>query len=599
MSSIQYDGKVMLTDKDGSKVAVMITTEIINEALHFYPGTYDLLAKTKSIDNKKAFIKAEGNKYKYSDMIYMADALPIRCNYGKFIRENLIEANSKSSAKNKLYTSVEPMLTRIAYQALGMIKNLPTVGSQASLIQHARTLIKREVKGNQSKGPSDEEDTSTPLNTKSKKPRSETQIAYAEAQVRVEARKKELANARVAKAIAKMTNTMTMEEARQARIENAKAMQEEKRRIKEEQKAQEEAIVAQTSQASKEKEVVDLTSHIEHLKKTQRDKNLEEQWSAPLAQKKIKEALKRKVEELVLEPRKVSPKKPRQEEDEENLDNIQVDPIPPSPKSAPLASPCSSKSPIPLVSPTTRPPPSPKTPFAPKSPQQQPTKETSATPTSQAPKATKVPKWASKIKENDVSAQTEATGQQDREQDPRVVLKSHPPGPPQERVQIQLPTREVLEPRAQSPSSAKPIPVPTLIIQIDPSQEEAYEFVRNFDYSQVLQNSARQFQIALQVVTQERDRSVKDNENMLQDLLDIHVQLTKKEAQCHELVKNENKMKEQFKYEDSRYQKLNASYNTIKNTLTALLQNQEPAAAAASTSESAASNALNALQEEL
>ncbi|MCO5609018.1 hypothetical protein L7F22_063238 [Adiantum nelumboides] len=56
MSSIQYDGKALLTDKDGSKVVVMITTDIINEALHFYLGTYDLLAKTKSIDNEKADI---------------------------------------------------------------------------------------------------------------------------------------------------------------------------------------------------------------------------------------------------------------------------------------------------------------------------------------------------------------------------------------------------------------------------------------------------------------------------------------------------------------------------------------------------------------
>ncbi|MCO5607511.1 hypothetical protein L7F22_061707 [Adiantum nelumboides] len=78
MSSIQYDGQAMLRDKDGSKVKVMITTDIINEALHFYQGTYDLLAKTKSIDNKKAFIKAKSNKYKYADMIYSELELPLR-----------------------------------------------------------------------------------------------------------------------------------------------------------------------------------------------------------------------------------------------------------------------------------------------------------------------------------------------------------------------------------------------------------------------------------------------------------------------------------------------------------------------------------------
>ncbi|MCO5605538.1 hypothetical protein L7F22_059721 [Adiantum nelumboides] len=78
MSSIQYDGKAMLTNKDGVKVQVLITTAIANEALHFYPGTYDLLAKTKSIDNEKAFLKAKGNKYKYADMIYNELELPLR-----------------------------------------------------------------------------------------------------------------------------------------------------------------------------------------------------------------------------------------------------------------------------------------------------------------------------------------------------------------------------------------------------------------------------------------------------------------------------------------------------------------------------------------
>ncbi|MCO5592774.1 hypothetical protein L7F22_046777 [Adiantum nelumboides] len=64
-------------------------------------------------------------------------------------------------------------------------------------------------------------------------------------------------------------------------------------------------------------------------------------------------------------------------------------------------------------------------------------------------------------------------------------------------------------------------------------------------------------------------------------------QLTRKEAQNHELIKNEKKMKEQLKYEDAKFQKLTASYNTVKSTLTALLQNQESASAVPSTSDSA------------
>ncbi|MCO5561196.1 hypothetical protein L7F22_014817 [Adiantum nelumboides] len=105
--------------------------------------------------------------------------------------------------------------------------------------------------------------------------------------------------------------------------------------------------------------------------------------------------------------------------------------------------------------------------------------------------------------------------------------------------------------------------------------------------------------MALELVTQERNSGVKENQNLLQDLLDVQGQLTRKQAQCHELVKNENKLKEQLQYEDARFQKINASYNTIKSTLTALLQNQEPASTVASTSDSAVLNTLTTLQKEL
>ncbi|MCO5561273.1 hypothetical protein L7F22_014894 [Adiantum nelumboides] len=268
--------------------------------------------------------------------------------------------------------------------------------------------------------------------------------------------------------------------------------------IEAEQKAQEEAVAADTTQAPKEKEVVDLTSHMEHLKKIQRDKNLEEQWAAQMAQEKIREALRRKTEEPILEPREGNPKKPRQE-DEEELENIQADPLPPSPKFVPpdppsspkfipLAPPSSPKSPIP-------PPPSPKSPLsskspsAPKSPPQQPPVEETHVP-SKAPKATEVPKWSFKLNKKDDSAKGTIEEPQ-KEQGPRGVLESHPLGPSQERVQIHLPIGEILERRAQSPSFARPMLIPTLIIQTDPSQEVAYEFVRNFYYNQVLQNLAR------------------------------------------------------------------------------------------------------------
>ncbi|MCO5548009.1 hypothetical protein L7F22_001465 [Adiantum nelumboides] len=178
MSSIQYDGKAMLTDSDGAKVEVLITKEIINKALQFLPGAYDLIPKTKAIDNKKAFLKVKGSKFKYSNLIYSELELPLRlisqhfrvqkpprytepflhmavvmalcvakrrqvhCDYAKFILESLIEANLKNSAKNKLYMNAGPMLTRVAYQALGMIKDLPAASSQAALIQQAKYVPK-------------------------------------------------------------------------------------------------------------------------------------------------------------------------------------------------------------------------------------------------------------------------------------------------------------------------------------------------------------------------------------------------------------------------------------------------------------------------
>ncbi|MCO5556318.1 hypothetical protein L7F22_009865 [Adiantum nelumboides] len=64
----------------------------------------------------------------------VAKNMTIPYDYGTFILENLVEANLKGLAKNKLYMSVGPMLTKIAYEALGMIEDLPAANSQAALI---------------------------------------------------------------------------------------------------------------------------------------------------------------------------------------------------------------------------------------------------------------------------------------------------------------------------------------------------------------------------------------------------------------------------------------------------------------------------------
>ncbi|MCO5576761.1 hypothetical protein L7F22_030580 [Adiantum nelumboides] len=185
---------------------------------------------------------------------------------------------------------------------------------------------------------SDQEDTLNPLEKRSQKPRSREQVLMDEAMARVEARRKELADARAAKA-AKTTRPMTLEEARKIRIEKAKAIQKERKRI--------EAEATQAVQ-TQEKE---------------------------LAREKIKEALSRKAEEPILEPTQGSPKRPRQEE-EEDIEHIQADPIPPSPINIPLAPPSSPITPFPPAStPRTSPSPSPldlpKSSPAPTSPQQQ------------------------------------------------------------------------------------------------------------------------------------------------------------------------------------------------------------------------------------
>ncbi|MCO5558512.1 hypothetical protein L7F22_012097 [Adiantum nelumboides] len=678
MSSIQHDGKAMITDNDGEKVEVLITKDIINEVLHFIPGAYDLIPKTKSIDNEKAFLKVKDSKFKYSDLIYTELELPlrlisqhlrvqkpprytepflhmavvmalcvaekrqVRCDFAKYILESLIEANLKNSAKIKLYMNAGPMLTKIAYQALGMIEDLPAASSQASLIQQAKyvpkavrttssatsskaskttrskkssskeeqTEIDKEQDSQESAqeevpkevGPSvpseyesNEEDTSIPLERKSQRPRSQEQVLLDKAMARVEARRKELADARAAKAAGK-TRPMMMEEARKIRIERAKALQKEKRRIEAEQKAQEEADVAKAA-PTQETEVVDLSGTMEYLKRLEREKHTAEQRAVQLAQEKIKEALSRKAEEPILEPTQGSPKRPRQEE-EEDIEDIQADPIPSSPISIPPAPQSSPITPFPPAStPQTPPSPSPLdiplSPPAPISPQQQHLSAETAEPTAHITKETSQPMEASPKKET-------AQPMHKADEEKQLEGEQHQP---------------------------KKVDVPILLVQDEePNNDDAMEQVKNFDYTELFQTLTRQFQCqqvvaketeiqrtranqakeemanlgtALELVTKERDSSARENENLIRDLMDLQSQLTRKEAQNHELIKNEKKMKEQLKYEDAKYQKLNTSYNTVKSTLTALLQNQEPAAAEPSTSDSAALNTLAALQAEL
>ncbi|MCO5580816.1 hypothetical protein L7F22_034688 [Adiantum nelumboides] len=459
-------------------------------------------------------------------------------------------------------------------------------------------IFKRKQKLQQQRQPPIEETTPVPLAANQsceqwqigidvrinvKLPNGQYQKALDEAMARVKAGRKELADARAAK-VAKTARPMTMEEARKIKIEKAKAIQKERRRIEADKKAQEEDEVAQAAQIQ-EREVIDLSGTVEYLKKLEREKNTAKQRAVQLAREKIKEALSRKAEEPVLEPTQGSPKRPRQEE-EKDIEHIQADPIPPSPINIPPAPPSSPITPFPPAStPQTPPSPSPldipKSPPAPTSPQQQP--------------------FSVEPFEIPTSLLEETTQSMDKiEEEKQTDGKQHQP---------------------------TDVDVPILIIQEnEPTNEEAIQEVKSFDYTRLIQTLSRQFKCqqvvaketeiqkdranqaqeeitnlktALELVTQERDTNAKENENLLRDLIDLQSQLTRKEAQNHELIKNEKKMKDQLKYEDTRFQKLTASYNTVKNTLTALLQNQELAAAIPSTSDSAAANTLAALQEEL
>ncbi|MCO5603881.1 hypothetical protein L7F22_058035 [Adiantum nelumboides] len=269
------------------------------------------------------------------------------------------------------------------------------------------------------------------------------------------------------------------------------------------------------------------------------------------------------------------------------MEHIQADPIPSFRMNIPPAPPSSPITPFPHAS-TQRTPPSPSTldpsrsPPAPSSPQQQ---QPSVEPAEVPP-----------------SIQEETDQFMDRTKEEKKQTDSDKPKPAEINLQI-------------------------LLMQLEePTHEEAFEEVKNFDYTKIILTLSRQFKcqqvvaketdsqkeradrayeeitnlrIALELVTQERDTNAKDNENLLRDLIDLQSQWTRKEAQNHELIKNEKKMKEQFKYKDARFQKITASYNTVKNTLTALLQNQEPASVVPSTSDSATTNTLAALQDEL
>ncbi|MCO5587459.1 hypothetical protein L7F22_041408 [Adiantum nelumboides] len=405
-------------------VRVQITKDIIYEALHFYPRQHDLLTKTKSMDNEKAFIKAKGNKYKYNDMIYKELELPlrpisqhirvqnppryteaiphiaivmalvvaenrtIRCDYGRFILESLVEANLKGATKNKLYMRARPMLTKIAYQALGMIEDLPMVNSQTTLIQNAKLVarfvrttttatssratrstkksssddekvvcLKRTVEqailepqeGEPKRQQQEEEENieniqmdSTPPSPKALAPPASPPSPKSlvpprfilespvEANLKGTAKNKLYMRAgpmltRIAYQALGMIEDLPMANSQIALIQNAKLVA---------------RPVRTTTTATSSKATRSTKKILSDDEKADTDKErIPKVW------------LKRTAEQAILESQEGEPMRQQQEE-EENIENIQMDSTPPSPKAlGPPASPPSPKSPVPPRSP--------------------------------------------------------------------------------------------------------------------------------------------------------------------------------------------------------------------------------------------------------
>ncbi|MCO5584845.1 hypothetical protein L7F22_038777 [Adiantum nelumboides] len=172
MSFIHYNGEATLTDKDGPRVQ-----EIINEALQMLSGQHDLLQKTRAIDEEKGFLKQQGHKFTYKDLIYSEMELPLRLisphfkvwtspryivlifhiamimalrmvengivgdDMRKYTLEILVEANVKGWDRNRAYENADPLLTRIAYQAMGMIEDLPVAEQQTQVLMMIFQLL--------------------------------------------------------------------------------------------------------------------------------------------------------------------------------------------------------------------------------------------------------------------------------------------------------------------------------------------------------------------------------------------------------------------------------------------------------------------------
>ncbi|MCO5575260.1 hypothetical protein L7F22_029060 [Adiantum nelumboides] len=335
------------------------------------------------------------------------------------------------------------------------LKTMPSfIDKDQNLDESDQEDIPKEV---EAAGPSeyersDEEDTSTPLEKKNQKPRSREQVLMDEAMARVEARRKELADARAAKAV-KTAKPTTMEEARKLRMEKAKALQKERKRLEAEEKAQEEAKVAQAAQ-TQEKEIK------EALSRKAEEPILEPSQGGP------KRCLQQEEEEMehIQEPSQGSPKRPRQQVEEE-MEHIQADPIPSSPMNIPRAPPSSPITQFPPAS-TPRTPPSPsnldppRSPPAPFSPQQQ---QPSIEPAEVPP-----------------SIQEETDQSMDKTEEEKKKTDSDKPKPAE--IDLQIPLMQLEE----------------------PTHEEAFEEVKNFDYTKIILTLSRQFKCQ-QVVAKETD----------------------------------------------------------------------------------------------
>lgn len=165
---INKDGVATLSMLEGETVQVHISEDLISEALHLPKSSaaYKMPYHLREQDRKQLFLQKPGKKETFNELICKELDLPLKLYSQHFvigkpqkytqpckrvaghmhraitqgktmpgdlsfhIRQDLIAHRDSKSLKEKPHLANGQMLTRIAYQALGMIEELPKAVSQ-------------------------------------------------------------------------------------------------------------------------------------------------------------------------------------------------------------------------------------------------------------------------------------------------------------------------------------------------------------------------------------------------------------------------------------------------------------------------------------